>query len=121
KQALSPADAALKIGAITATTDWRAFTDVDLVIEAVTERMDLKQAVFRDLELYCPRSAVLTSNTSALSIRGIGESIHDSARVLGLHFFNPVHRMPLVEIVRTDRSRDQDVAMLVEFVKKLGK
>lgn len=121
KHALSPADAALKIGAITATTDWRAFTDVDLVIEAVTERMDLKQAVFRDLELYCPRSAVLTSNTSALSIRGIGESIHDSGRVLGLHFFNPVHRMPLVEIVRTDRSRDQDVAMLVEFVKKLGK
>jgi len=121
KQALSPADAALKIGAITATTDWRAFSDVDLVVEAVTERMDLKQAVFRDLELYCPRSAVLTSNTSALSIRGIGESIHESGRVLGLHFFNPVHRMPLVEIVRTDKSRDQDVALLVDFVKRLGK
>lgn len=121
RHALSPADAATKIGAIITTTDWRAFSDVDLVIEAVTERMDVKQAVFRDLELYCPKEAVLASNTSALSVRTIGEAIHDSHRVLGLHFFNPVHRMQLVEVVRTDRSRDEDIAMLVDFVKKLGK
>ena len=121
KHALTPSDAALKIGAITATTDWRAFSDVDLVIEAVTERLDIKQAVFRDLELFCPKHAVLASNTSALSIRAIGEAIHDSGRILGLHFFNPVHRMQLVEIVRTEQSRDEDVAMLVDFVKKLGK
>lgn len=121
KQAISPADAATKIGAIVATTDWRAFADVDLVIEAVTERMDIKQSVFRDLELYCPKHAILASNTSALSIRGIGEAIHDSGRVVGLHFFNPVHRMQLVEVVRTEQSRDEDIAALVEFVKKLGK
>ena len=121
RQAISPADAATKMGAVTTTTDWRAFSDVDLVIEAVTERLDVKQAVFRDLELYCPKDAVLASNTSALSIRAIGEAIHDSGRVLGLHFFNPVHRMQLVEVVRTDQSRDQDIAMLVDFVKKLGK
>lgn len=121
KNVLSPSDAATKIGAITATTDWRAFSDVDLVVEAVTERMDIKQTVFRDLELYCPKTAILASNTSALSIRGIGEAIHDSGRVLGLHFFNPVHRMQLVEVVRTEQSRDEDVATLVDFVKKLGK
>lgn len=121
RKAISPADAAIKIGAITATTDWRAFSDVDLAIEAVTERLDIKQSVFRDLELFCPRQAILASNTSALSIRSIGESIHDAGRVLGLHFFNPVHRMQLVEVVRTDQSSPEDVAMLVEFVKKLGK
>jgi 3-hydroxyacyl-CoA dehydrogenase/enoyl-CoA hydratase/3-hydroxybutyryl-CoA epimerase len=121
KQVISPSDAALKLGAITATTDWRAFSDVDLVIEAVTERLDIKQAVFRDLELFCPGYAIFVSNTSALSIRAIGEAIHDSGRVLGLHFFNPVHRMQLVEVVRTEQSRDEHVAMLVEFVKKLGK
>lgn len=121
KQALTPSDAAAKIGAIITTTDWRAFSDVDLVIEAVTERLDIKQAVFRDLELYCPKEAVLASNTSALSVRAIGDAIHDSGRVLGLHFFNPVHRMQLVEVVRTERSRDEDIAMLVDFVKKLGK
>ncbi|MBS0204015.1 MAG: enoyl-CoA hydratase/isomerase family protein [Planctomycetes bacterium] len=121
KHALSPADAATKIGAITATTDWRAFADVDLAVEAVTERLDIKQTVFRDLELFCPKYAILASNTSALSIRAIGEAIHDSHRILGLHFFNPVHRMQLVEVVRTPQSRDEDVAMLVDFVKKLGK
>jgi len=121
RQAISPTDAAHKIGAIAATTDWRAFSDVDLVIEAVTERLDIKQAVFRDLELFCPKTAVLASNTSALSIRTIGEAIHDAGRVMGLHFFNPVHRMQLVEVVRTNQSRDEDVMMLVDFVKKLGK
>lgn len=121
KQAVSPSDAAVKIGAITATTDWRAFSDVDLAIEAVTERMDIKQSVFRELELYCPRHAILASNTSALSIGSIAEAIADKGRVLGLHFFNPVHRMQLVEIVRTEQSCDEDIATLVDFVKKLGK
>ena len=121
KQAISAGDAATKLSKITATTDWRAFSDVDLVIEAVTERLDIKQAVFRDLELYCPKTAVLASNTSALPIHSIGAAIHDSGRVLGLHFFNPVHRMQLVEVVRTDRSSDEDVALLVDFVKRLGK
>lgn len=121
KNAITGADASIKLSRITATTDWRAFSDVDLVVEAVTERLDVKQAVFRDMELYCPRHAVLTSNTSALSIQSIGSAIHDPGRVLGLHFFNPVHRMQLVEVVRTEQSRDEDVAMLVDFVKKLGK
>jgi len=121
KHAISAADAATKLSRITATTDWRAFSDVDLVIEAVTERLDIKQAVFRDLELYCPPNAVLVSNTSALPIQAIGAAIHNSGRVLGLHFFNPVHRMQLVEVVRTEKSHDEDVALLVDFVKKLGK
>ena len=121
KHAMTEADAAAKLAAIVATTDWRAFTDVDLAIEAVTERLDIKREVFRDLELYCPPNAVLVSNTSALPIKAIAFPLHDADRVLGLHFFNPVHRMPLVEIVRTDHSRDDDVALLVEFVKKLGK
>lgn len=121
KHALSAADAAAKLGAITATTDWRGFSDVDLVIEAVTERLDIKRSVFRDLELYCPSSAVLASNTSALSIHAIGETLQDPSRVMGLHFFNPVHRMQLVEVVRAAETHDDDVALLVDFVKKLGK
>ena len=60
-----------------ATTDWRAFADVDLAIEAVTERLDIKREVFRDLELYCPPNAVLVSNTSALSIKAIAFPLHD--------------------------------------------
>ena len=121
KHALTEADSAASFGAIAATTDWSAFHDVDLAIEAVTERLDIKCEVFRDLERHCPPNAVLVSNTSALSIKAIASALLDAHRVLGLHFFNPVHRMPLVEIVKTELSRDEDVAMLVDFVKKLGK
>lgn len=121
KGAISAGDAATKLSKIIATTDWRAFSDVDLVIEAVTERLDIKQAVFRDLELYCPLHAVLATNTSALSIQAIGSAIEDPDRILGLHFFNPVHRMQLIEIVKTDRSRNEDMAALLDFVKRLGK
>lgn len=121
REAISAADAALKLSKIVATTDWRAFADVDLVIEAVTERLDIKQAVFRDLELYCPPHAVLATNTSALSVQAIGSALQDPDRVLGLHFFNPVHRMQLIEVVRTEKSRDEDVAILLDFVKRLGK
>lgn len=121
KRALSAEDAAQRIDALHATTDWKDFADVDLVIEAVTEQMDVKRAVFKDFEQHCPPHAVLASNTSALSISEIARTVHDSSRVLGLHFFNPVHRMQLVEVVRTEDSRREHVAMLVEFVKSLGK
>ncbi len=121
KQALTEADSAASFGSIFFTTDWSAFRDVDLAIEAVAEQLDIKCDVFRDLERHCPPHAVLVSNTSALSIKAIASALQDANRVLGLHFFNPVHRMPLVEIVKTELSRDEDVAMLVDFVKKLGK
>ncbi len=121
KKALSASDASKWFSTIEVTTDWRAFRHVDLVIEAVTEKLDVKQSVFRELDLYCPPHAILTSNTSAISIQAIGAALHGSRRVLGLHFFSPVHRMPLVEIVRIAESRDADVATLVDFVKKLGK
>lgn len=121
KQVLSASDAATRFGAIKATTDWAAFADVDLAIEAVTERLDIKQAVFRDMERHCPAHAILASNTSALPIRAIAESTRDPRRVVGLHFFNPVHRMQLVEIVKTDLTRNEDVGSLVDFVKRFGK
>lgn len=120
-KAISVSDASRWFSTIHVTTDWRDFSRVDLVIEAVTEKLDVKQSVFRELEFYCPPHTIFTSNTSALSIHKIAAALHAPKRAMGLHFFNPVHRMPLVEIVRTTESRDADVAMLVEFVKKLGK
>ncbi|WP_010587739.1 3-hydroxyacyl-CoA dehydrogenase NAD-binding domain-containing protein [Schlesneria paludicola] len=120
-RAISASDASRWFSTIQITTDWREFSRVDLVIEAVTEKLDVKQSVFRELDLYCPAHAIFTSNTSALSIQKIATALPDPKRVLGLHFFNPVHRMPLIEIVRTPESQDSDVALLVEFVKKLGK
>ncbi len=96
-------------------------TDVDLVIEAAVEKLDLKQLVFRDLEVRVGPNAVLATNTSALSIDQIASVLARPERVVGMHFFNPVHRMQLVEIVRGARTSSQALDTALQFVKALGK
>ena len=76
-----------------------ALRDVDLVIEAVSENLALKQQVFRELDAICPPGTIFASNTSALSISAMGSATHRPGKVIGLHFFNPAYAMPLVEIV----------------------
>ncbi len=86
-----------RIGTSTSLTE--AVADVDLVVEAVPEDLDLKRRVFTDLARDAPATAILATNTSALSVASIASAIGTPERVLGLHFFNPVHRMELVEVV----------------------
>lgn len=93
----------------------------DLVIEAVPEEMDLKRRIFSDLDRLCPGAAFLASNTSALSITKIATSTREPARVVGLHFFNPVAAMPLVEVVRGRRSSQEAVDRAAAFAESLGK
>lgn len=96
-------------------------TGVDLVIEAAIERLDLKQQIFRQLEAGARPDTVLATNTSALSIESISLGLAHPERVIGLHFFNPVHRMQLLEIVRGPRTSPATVATAVQFAKTLGK
>jgi 3-hydroxyacyl-CoA dehydrogenase/enoyl-CoA hydratase/3-hydroxybutyryl-CoA epimerase len=84
---------------ISPTTEWTGFRRVDFVIEAVPEVFDLKVRVLREVESLIPVRAILASNTSSLSITRMGSELRDPTRFLGMHFFNPVHRMPLVEII----------------------
>ena len=98
-----------------------AARDVDLVIEAVPERLDLKQRIFRDLEPLASRHALLASNTSSLSISRIAESVRQPERVIGLHFFNPVPVMKLLEIVRGKDTSDATVDASRAFATSLGK
>ncbi len=121
KRAISEADARTKLASIQPTIDWKPFADVDLVIEAATEKQDLKQAIFRELTEKLPGQVLLATNTSSLRVDSLTGSVSGPERVVGLHFFNPVHRMQLVEIVTTKRTSDQHIGSLVEFVKKLGK
>jgi 3-hydroxyacyl-CoA dehydrogenase/enoyl-CoA hydratase/3-hydroxybutyryl-CoA epimerase len=121
KGALSRAEADEALRAVTATPDPEALAGADLVIEAVVEREDVKQKVFRDLAARLAPEAVLASNTSALSVSRIAEAVEHPGRVAGLHFFNPVHRMPLVEVVRGRSTDDATIATLVDLVRKLGK
>ena len=96
-------------------------TRSDLVIEAAVERLDLKQQIFRALEASTAPDVVLATNTSALSIDAIAGALHDPGRVVGIHFFNPVHRMQLVEIVRGDRTGALALDTALRFVKSIGK
>lgn len=97
------------------------FKDVDLAIEAVSEDMKLKELVFRELDRVCPRGAILASNTSALSISGLGAATKRPDKVLGLHFFNPAYVMRLVEVVPGLATSPQTVDDAVSFAKSIGK
>jgi 3-hydroxyacyl-CoA dehydrogenase/enoyl-CoA hydratase/3-hydroxybutyryl-CoA epimerase len=113
------ADAALRN--VTATSAWEPLAGADVAIEAVVEREDVKRQVFPQLAEKLGDSVVLASNTSALSVTRLAEVTPHPGRVAGLHFFNPVHRMHLVEVVRARATDDDATATLVEFVRKLGK
>lgn len=105
------------------TLDLAALGECDLVIEAVPERLDLKLATLADLDRTLGPSALICSNTSSLSLAQLGTALGPGRlpRLAGLHFFNPVPAMPLVEIVRALGTSEVTVAALKEFVARLGK
>jgi 3-hydroxyacyl-CoA dehydrogenase / enoyl-CoA hydratase / 3-hydroxybutyryl-CoA epimerase len=92
-----------------------------LVIEAATENMELKKKIFADLAKRCAPDAILATNTSALSVTDLAKAVLNPERVIGLHFFNPVHRMPLIEIITHPGSSDDAIATAAAFVQHLGK
>ncbi|HWK88622.1 MAG TPA: 3-hydroxyacyl-CoA dehydrogenase family protein [Longimicrobium sp.] len=98
-----------------------AVSDADLVIEAVPERMELKTALFADLDRLTPAHAILGTNTSSLSVSRIAEATGRAARVIGLHFFNPVHIMKLLEVVRGRETSQETVDASLEFARRIGK
>jgi 3-hydroxybutyryl-CoA dehydrogenase len=98
-----------------------AARQADLVIEAVPERMDLKVEIFAQLDRVAPAHAVLASNTSSLSITEMAAATRRAPQVVGLHFFNPVHRMRLLEIVRALETSERTLAQCEEVGKRMGK
>ena len=106
---------------IKGTTDLNAFADCDLVIEAAIENLDLKKQIFTDLDKICPQHTILATNTSCLSIIDMAIATGRPEKVLGLHFFNPVPIMKLLEIVSTIATSDETLETSKEFGKSLGK
>lgn len=94
---------------------------MDLIIEAVPEKIELKKSVFRELERLAPKESVLATNTSGLSISEIASVIETSGRFVGMHFFNPVPLMPLLEIVRHGETSEETIAISKEVGESLGK
>lgn len=109
------------LGLIEGTTTYEGFGDVDLVVEAVPERMEIKQAVFAELDACTPGHAVLASNTSSLSITEIGEATLRPEKVVGFHYFYPASVMPLIEIVEGDDSSAETVQAAVTFAQAIRK
>ncbi|HEX6618751.1 MAG TPA: 3-hydroxyacyl-CoA dehydrogenase NAD-binding domain-containing protein, partial [Solirubrobacteraceae bacterium] len=109
------------VGRIHGSTTYEGFGEVDFVIEAVPERMEIKQAVFAELDAVTPGHAILASNTSSLSITEIGEATHRPDKVVGFHYFYPASVMPLIEIVEGDDTSAETVGIAVNFAQAIRK
>jgi enoyl-CoA hydratase / 3-hydroxyacyl-CoA dehydrogenase len=109
------------LGRIHGTTTYEAFGDVDFVIEAVPERMELKQAVFAELDAATPGHAILASNTSSLSITEIGEATNRPDKVVGFHYFYPASIMPLIEVIEGDDTSPETIGVAMNFAQAIKK
>jgi len=107
--------------AIRATATLEGVSQADLVIEAATEKIDLKMQVFRDLDKLAPPGVILASNTSSISITKIAAATGRPARVIGMHFMNPVPLMALVEVIRGLATSDETTHTILEVARKMGK
>ena len=109
------------LGRIQGTTSYGGFGDVDFVVEAVPERMEIKQSVFAELDAATPGHAILASNTSSLSITEIGEATLRPEKVVGFHYFYPASVMPLIEIVEGEETSAETVTAAVTFAQAIRK
>lgn len=106
---------------LTTITDLTDLEEVDLVIEAVLEDMEIKQDIWKQLEGICPSHTIFATNTSALPISEMASILSDPGRMIGLHFFNPAHRMQLLEIICAEQTSDQTLATSVAFGRSIKK
>ena len=122
KGKIEQADADAVKSRITGTTDLKAAAgDADLIIEAIVEIMDVKKSVFQELDDICPPGTIFASNTSGLSITAMASATNRPDKFIGMHFFNPVPIMSLVELIRGFATGDDTFAAAEEFVAKIGK
>ena len=121
KRRMKPYEATVKMDKITTTLDYSGFGAADIVIEAVVENMEVKRKVFRELSAATGQQTILATNTSALSVTEMAKETKDPSKVIGLHFFNPVHKMPLVEIITTAQTSKETLSNTLALVKRLGK
>jgi 3-hydroxybutyryl-CoA dehydrogenase len=108
-------------GRITPTLDFADLADSDLVIEAITEDLDMKLEMWKEVDALVKDGAFLATNTSSLSVAKQAEATRRPERMIGLHFFNPAQVMPLLEVVKAEKSSDEAVALGFEVGEKLGK
>ncbi len=118
---MSPADAATALARLSSSTTLNALADRDVVIEAIIENEEAKVHTYRQVEKLLRPGAILASNTSTISITRMAQSVEHPENFAGMHFFNPVDRMQLVEVIRGEKTSDETVVSLVALAKRIGK
>lgn len=121
KGKMTPAKMSETLGRIRPTLNYGDFGGVDIIIEAVVENPKVKKAVLAEVEGLVKEDTIIASNTSTISISYLAESLKRPQNFVGMHFFNPVHMMPLVEVIRGKQSSDEAVAATVKLASKMGK
>ena len=111
----------MKMSKVSSGLGYEGFGRCDLVVEAAVENIDIKKSIFKELESKVRPETIIASNTSSLSITKMAEGLNNPERFVGLHFFNPVNRMPLVEVIKGEKTSDETVIKTVKIAKKLGK
>jgi len=109
------------VGNIKYSLDKNVFSDCDLIIEAIIEKLDVKQDFWKEVEEIARKDAIFATNTSGLSINGIAEKLKNKTRFIGMHFWNPPHIIPLVELIRGNETSDETVNLVLELIKMIGK
>jgi len=121
KRLKRPAEVAAAVARLEADPKGKGISRADVIIEAVVERLDVKQQIFRDVEPRLKAGAILATNTSSIELERIAEGLADPKRLIGLHFFNPVAQLPLVEVIRSTFNSDAEIALGAAFALAIGK
>tara|TARA_Y100000385_G_C13087678_1_gene637199 strand:+ start:33 stop:2108 length:2076 start_codon:yes stop_codon:yes gene_type:complete len=121
KRVMTKSEASSKFDNVTPITESIPMKNIDLVVEAAIEQLEIKQNLFAELETLVRDDTILATNTSALSIVDVAEKMQHKERVVGIHYFNPVHKMKLVEVVRGECTSEETILKATQFVKKTGK
>ncbi|WP_108659987.1 3-hydroxybutyryl-CoA dehydrogenase [Acuticoccus kandeliae] len=121
KGTVAAGDAEATLARISPTTDISALADRDLIVEAIVERLDVKAAVIKELDAICGERTIFASNTSSISLTSLAAHSAHPGRVIGMHFFNPVPVMALVEIIRALQTEDWVAEAVLEAAAKIGK
>lgn len=118
---LSSAQVEMKMAKVTSSLDYVGFENSDIVVEAVVENIAVKKNILAEVETKVKNDAIIVSNTSSLSISEMAHALQNPERFAGMHFFNPVNRMPLVEVIYGEKTSPQTIASVVKLSKQLGK
>ena len=121
RRRMTRGEMARKLARITATTDWSGFSRADIAIEAVVENLNIKRQVLAEFEALAKPGAIFATNTSTIPITQIAANASKPENVVGMHFFNPVDRMPLVEVIRGEKTSDVAMVTTAALARKLGK